>query len=659
LKRKFLSKRLAYGVIFLGGFLAVVSAAESQSPQAEPLVHQPALSVQRGEAALIAARARPDVEWVIVFWRAAGADDFVSQKLLPSASGDMETRIDTGTIGAQRFEYYFAYKIADTVSYLPANPPDTLFETNLISGPSGTGKAAPAGHEVEPGPPPAAPFPIRFSSSLDTTINEKSESSVPNPGHTENLDLTYDYKKDDFGLDILARASYSNHLLPGASKADLPNMRISLTKGSHSIRAGDLTIAESEFASGCYGSRGLEYVFDDQSLYLHLFTAGTQPLLGFKGIGIPKAASSLFGGAAGFTLAKIVTIKAVYFTGRDDPTLAANGAGISEMMNKRAGDLIAVVGEARLFKNALDLSAEYAHSSYDGDTTDNSGKVPGAAFRVGATLNLGLFDARIAYHDIGRDFNTVAQPFFLNDRRTLEAGAGVTIKNFRLSGSWDSEQNNTSDDPAVATSRSFLTNFNLSWQFRPGSNLVLGFGTNRQDARLNDNPVLQGNLLRTGISAGLDIGISPSLRFTLNGQGDDIKSADNPSVEGHSLGGNLGVFAQFQERFVLMATFGLTRTTNKLTNASALMLMANLNGEAFLARKLFSINAMGSVVRYDLDSGGTTNSTNLDAGLNLYLGQWIKIGQVMVSVRADVVHGRFNGQDVRDDRIFAKVDISL
>ncbi len=625
---------------------AAAGAQDRIEPHALP-------SVNRGEILVVAAALKAPADWVIVFWRASGADEFAAKRLGPGTDNTLEARIETAGINAPKIEYFFAYKSAAGITYLPPNPPAALFETALIGElpPQGAGALS---------VPAATPFPVRLDASADATITQQMSQPVsPDPGQTTNLGLAYTTSKDDFALDVQARASYTNRLLSNASAADLPDMRISVTKSSHAIRAGDLQIADSEFTTGGPGNRGIEYVFDNKSLYFHLFTAGTEQLQGFKGIGIPKAAASFFGGTAGFTLTEAVTVKAIYLSGQDDPALAANAAGAGGIMNKRAGDLMAIAGESRLFNSALTLSAEYARSNYDKDTSDDAGKVGSGAFRVGAALNLGIFDARIGYHDIGRDFNTIAQPFFINDRRRIEAGAGVTIKTVRLSGSWASERNNTADDPEVTTSKNILTQLDVAWQFLDSSSVRLGYGTSRQDARLNDNPVLQGNLLRTGFTGGLDVGITPLIRFSLTGQKDEIQSEDNPEVEGDSLGANLGVSIQAPDSLIFAPTFGLSRTKNKFTGESTLMLITALNADVTLVPKLFSVNVIGSLSRYDLGTGGVSNSSNFDGGLNLRLGKWIKIGEAVISLRAALILTRMGGQEIKDHRIFIKADISL
>jgi len=677
-------KRLSRGagLLFLAAMVAASPPAAAQ-PQGL-LRHQPLPSVHRGEPLTITATAAVATEWAIVFWRAAGADEFAAKRLAAGEQGALEANIETAGLSAAKIEYFFAFKTAAGIAYLPPNPPAALFATDL----AGEAPQAPeAGGAAAPNAA-AAPFPLRFDGSGDVTLQQKMSAPVtPDPGQTSNIGVAYTTAKDDFGLDLQTRASYTDRLQPGGVAADLPDLRISVTKSSHAIRAGDLQLGDSEFTTGGPGNRGFEYVFDNKSLYFHTFVAGTQPLRGFKGVGFPKAASSLFGGAAGFTLAGAVSVRVVYLSGRDDPSLSANAAGVavptattvmvpvtpeipgvpetpatpavSAALPKRAGDLAAVVAESRLFNNALTLAAEYARSSYDADTSDAQGKVGAGAFRAAAGFTLGFAEAKIAYHDIGRDFNTIAQPFFVNDRRRLEASAGVTLSTVHLAASWASERDNAADDPEIATSRNILTQFDLAWQFLDTSSARLGYGTTSQDARLNDNPVLQGNLLRKGATAGLDLGLSPRVRLSLAVQKDEIQSEDNPSVAGDSLGANLGVSIQNPDRLILAPTIGVTRTRNTSTGESTLMVMTGLTGEVAVVPKLFSINLIGAWSRYDLGPSGATDSLNVDAGLNLKLGRWIKIGEAVISLRGAIIRTKMSGQEIKDHRIFLKADISL
>ena len=70
-------------------------------------------------------------------------------------------------------------------------------------------------------------------------------------------------------------------------------------------------------------------------------------------------------------------------------------------------------------------------------------------------------------------------------------------------------------------------------------------------------------------------------------------------------------------------------------------------------------SVLAAVSRYDLGTGGKTDTLNFDGGLNVKLGRLIKIGEFVVSLRAAIVQSRMGGQDLRDHRIFLKVDTLL
>lgn len=357
-------------------------------------------------------------------------------------------------------------------------------------------------------------------------------------------------------------------------------------------------------------------------------------------------------------MAKIFSVKAIWLTGRDDPGLAAN-AGFSPFFKKRQGRVMAVAGEARLFGDALALTVEAARSRVDRDVEDEAGEVDGSAIRVGGAFRRGIFELQAGYKDIGRNFDTIAQPFFINDRRGFDAAAGLTFKTIRLAGSLASERTNTSGDKDVATSRNLLTRLDFSWQAHESTGLRLNYGTSRQDARLNDNPVLQGDLLKTGFGGGLDVSVSPGIRLNLGAQRDEVRSENNPQAEGQSLGLNLGAFLQKSGAFLVSPAVGVTLTKNTLTGEEARMIMGFLNAEATLISKVLTFSATGSASGYKLSSGASSTSTNLDAGLNFRMGRWLRVGEAIVSLRGALVRAAYSGQDVRDHRLFLKADISL
>jgi hypothetical protein len=400
-------------------------------------------------------------------------------------------------------------------------------------------------------------------------------------------------------------------------------------------------------------------VFDDRRFYVHLFTGSTQQLRGFKGFGIPQAAASLYGGAAGFTLFSGLSLKAVYITGQDDPALAAN-IGTAQFYNqKRKGNVMAFIGQSRLWKERLTLSAEYARSNYDPDTSDATEQVPGTAVRVGGALLLGPFDLRAGYKDVGADFNSIAQPFFLNDRKGFDAAAAVSLSTFRLSGALAFEKTNADNDPARVAARDFRRQADFSWQFKANSSLRFGYSASRQDARLNNNPVLQGNLDREGLSAGLALGFSTSFQIGIDARIDALRSADNPQLEGKSTGVNINAMWQVAERFQLSSAGGISRTKNTANGESATLFTLFLNGDVTLVPRLLSLNGTGSYFRYDLSGPADSTSVNIDGGICFHLKRFLPLGDIVISLRGGYLSTAIAGVTTHDSRLFLRSDISL
>lgn len=644
-------------LLFLLGFVLFSSSIGAAQSPIPVIVHQPPGFFERGKALILKVSAPQNPDWLTVFWRDAGGEDFFAQPFAPGSDGIQEARIDTSQVTADRIEYYLACKASGQIRYLPEKIPDNLF-TVVASGP-GSGQATPVAPDSTSKPTPQ-PFPFQLDASIETRFNDQSGAgTTADPSHTENLRLNYRLQKSNFNLELQSRASYTNQLVTGQTAFDLPDLRLSMSSRAHALRLGDIAPSESELTIGGMGRRGLEYVFDDQHFYAHLFTGSTQQMRGFKGFGIPQTAASLYGGAAGFTLFHGLSLKTVYITGQDDPSLGAN-TGMAMFANqKRKGSVLAFIGQSRLLKQRLTLSAEYAKSNYDLDTTDATGETSATAIRVGGALQLSFLDFRAGYKDVGAEFNSIAQPFFLNDRKGFDAAAGITVKTLRLSGSLALEKTNADDDPARIAARDFRRQLDLSWQFGATSSLRLGYSASRQDARLNDNPVLQGNLNREGVSAGLSLGFSPSFRIGVDGRNDELRSVDNPLLEGKSTGVNLNASWQVADRFLLSSTGGISQTENTASGEKATLYTVFLSGDVTLISRLLSLNGMGSYFRYDLSGPADSKSVNIDGGICFHLKRILPLGDIVLSLRGGYFSTAIAGVTTHDSRLFLRSDISL
>ena len=643
---------------YVAGILLLGLAAAAVKAQALPvIVHQPPGTFYPGVVLVLKANVMQNAEWLTVFWRGAGAEDFSAQNFSPANDGSWEVRIDTSGVTTGRLEYYLAGKAAGQIGYLPERIPDTLFSVTAGGPPP----------EQPPPPPPSSvsdssrrPFPFQLDASIETRFNDQAGTgTAADPSHTENLRLNYRLQKNNFNLELQSRASYSNLLSTGQTAFDLPDLRVQMTSRSHALRLGDIAPMESELSIAGMGRRGLEYIYDDQRFYAHLFGGSTQQLRGFKGLGIPESGAALYGGAAGITLFSGLSLKTVYLAGQDDPALGASTAMAPFYDHKRKGDVLSFIGQSKLFRQRLTLTAEYAKSKYDPDTDDSTAETSGSAYRINGALQLGRLDLRVGYKNIGTDFNSIAQPFFQNDRKGFDASASVALSTLRLSGALAFDKTNADDDPERVAARDFRRQLDLSWQFWGTSNLRLGYSSSRQDARLNNNPVLQGNLNREGVSAGVSLGLSPSLRLGLEGRSDALSSADNPELEGSSLAVNVTMFWQVPERVMLSSVAGISRTKNTTSGEQTTLTSVFLNADVTLVARLLSLNATASYFSYDLSGPGPSKSVNANGGLCLHLKKLLQLGDIVLSLRGGYLSTDNAGTTTHDSRLYMRCDIAL
>jgi hypothetical protein len=641
-------------------FAVIISLAGTASAQAPPAIsHLPPASFTRGQILKLEVSVAQKPDWLTVFWRVAGAEDFLAQTFTLGNNGIWQAAIDTSQVTADRIEYYLVCKANGQIQYLPELIPDNLFRL-AASGPASGLELAASGSPAPAPQPDRQPFPLHVDANLETHFNDDPGSGTAvDPAHTENIRLNYRLQKNNFNLELQSRASYSNLLVSGQTAFDLPDLRLAVSEKAHALRLGDIAPSESELTISGMGRRGLEYVFDDKRFYVHLFTGSTQQPLGFKGLGIPQAAASLYGGAAGITLFNGLSLKTIYITGEDDPALAANIGTAQFYSQKRKGNVMAVIGQSRLWKQRLTLTAEYAKSNYDADTSDTIAETSGSAMRINGTLQLGGLDLQAGYKDVGAAFNSIAQPFFLNDRKGFNAAAGMTLSTVRLSGALAFETTNADDDPALIVARDFRRQLDLSWQFKANSSLRFGYNASRQDARLNSNPVLQGNLNREGFSAGLALGLSSSLRFGLDARVDALRSADNPVLAGKSTGVNINAAWQVQDRFQVSSAAGISQTENTASGEEATLYTLFLNGDVTLIRQLLSLNATGSYFRYRLAMPSDSKSMQADGGICFHLKRLLPFGDIVFSLRGGYVSTAIAGVTTYKSRLFLRGDISL
>ncbi len=661
-------RRVPHLLLFLAlpGF--VLRAAPS--PQtAGPVEHSPVLSFDFSAPVTILVRVPGGAEWVTAFVRPAGAEEFTAVPMTTGPDRAFEARLDPAAYPSG-FEYYLALKSAGRIGYLPPGVPSDVFKAAPAPGakppePSTAPPVPSAPQPSESPTPPAATRKTEIHAGLDGFVDGvlagKTEGALDRSAvrtdETARLDVAVRGASSE--LTAQMRATYSTAPLAGQDRFDLPGFLVTATMGHGKAQAGDIVISESEFSVSGLGRRGLDLAFDDQRLYARVFAVNTEQPFGFKGFGVPRSAAGAYGGAAGASLFRsAVSLKAVYLTGRDDPALGAN-LGFGALLKPREGWTLALVEDTRLFSGRLNLGGEYALSRVDRDLTTPGGARDGRAWRVRASYAGPVVDAAAGYRNIDPDFDTVAQPFFVNGRETYEAGAGVTVKTVRIAGRYSGEEADLGDESLAFLARDRAGSVELSWQFAPGGALRVDWTTRRQSAVRNAINLLEGELRRRGVSAGVQWTASPGLMLNLSAVQDTIYAREAPGRPGRSFGLNLSGFVRGGERLSLTPAFGWTRTRNPLTGGETTALTAFGSATWYVVAGRLYLSASGGASRMDLETGGRFTSVNLESGLNYDIRNLAGMGRAVLSLLGSAVTSRFPGGNRTDARLLARVDFSL
>jgi hypothetical protein len=602
-----------------------------------------------------------------LFCRYREADEFTSLTLDRKTETTLSGAIPADTSGSLSLEYYFAAKAGETIVYLPALAPEELFKIpgeKAEALPAAKPKPEAAKPEVPAAEAPtAAPFPLSFTSSLQYEAYNSAGSSAEPFTHFESLSLAYRYNKDRLALDLNARATFTGNPPAGGSNFDLPGLALSLKTGTHGLMAGDLSLNESEFSVSGLGRRGLEYRYDDRKLYLHAFTANSQQLSGFKGIGVPPSANALYGGAAGFSLFEGgVNLKAVFITGKDDPFKAGNG-GFWPLAAPRQGNVFAVAEESALFSGRFRLNAEFASSNYDKDTQDAEDAVSDSAWRVSAGFRTGKFEIGGGYRRLGRDFNSIAQPFFTADRAGMNAQASLTLESFRLSARIANERNNVEDDPNVSTARNTTGGADLSLKLGRSAELQFGYDRSWQKAGPDQLLLAEEELLKSGFRGSLNINPSPSVGLMFSAQAENVTCEKAPEKDGQTFGLNFGASFRAGERFTFNPAFNYNRYENAFTKEAGekpYSLGVFASGQMYLVPQFVSLSFTGSYNWAELPGGDVTHTTAIDGGFNVERRRLGGFATFMLSIHGSLMKTASGGLSLpAETRIFVKADIAL
>jgi hypothetical protein len=650
-------------------------------PPAAALVHSALTGFRSGDKIRITATAAPGTAGVAFYFRTTDVDAFQARPMIKSGGSEYVFEFDTSLLTAARFEYYIESELGGAKTAVPAGAPAQTIGVSASDGeaPPVIPQNLPSPQAEEArfpvhangslqhnfSPSQAAPAPAAPSNPSDSPAESLSGLTAPPPaapaaGQNGNIQVAFGSQPSSGpGLMIAANAGLTQNPLPGAGRVDLSNMNVAVFLGRHVLRAGDLNINESEFSAFGFGRRGFEYAFDNRKLYLHAFDVNTQQLLGFKGLGIPKSGSTLLGAAAGFSLfQEAFTMRAIALTGRDDPAQAA-AVGGSQILQKREGNVLALTQETKLFGSALDLKAEFAHSSYDQNLSDTAGRLSGSAWSAGGTLNLGPLTLGAIYRSIGRDYNSIGLQYLANDRRGWDSNLLLGLGAISIQGQFTLQSDNVAADPERPTTTGRGGSLAVNWTLCPALSLMAGY-------RINDQKTASGTVETPGqdtsaneSTAGLNLTLSSAISLNLAVTDSILRSVSSPSgdVSGRTI--NLGGSFRAGQWLTLMPTFGLTRSKTRLSGEVNTTFSAMVSGEIFFLPRVLSLLLSGSFNRMEMSVLSLTKTLDVMGGINFYLGSLIHVNNLLLSVRGSHRTNDMSGARVKDTRILAQTDFAF
>jgi hypothetical protein len=642
----------------------------SAADQPTWLEHRPPSAFTPGEKIVLTVDVREKVEWLSAFYRVKGETDFLSVSFDQAGENKYIGNINVSGRPPGEIEYYFAVRQGDTVYYFPEKSPEDLYRIPPAPQKAGPAPGAAATAPEKPlaaGAPSAEtassskPFPLSLDGSVDVKLMEKNTTPGESAVHYQtNLGLHYRDELPAFAWAVDSRLSYTDAPITGADKFDLAQLRLEVSSGGHTFRAGDISVGETEFSIAGLGRRGVEYVYDHASLYFHAFTLNTQELRGFKGFGLPQSGASLFGGAAGFSLAdKIFSFKAVFLTGKDDPAKGINNASES-WIKPREGTLFSFLPELRIFNGAFHLTSEFAFSHMDRDTTDAEPAQSGLAWRVNGKVTAGGFDVDGFVRRVNKNFDTIGQPFLTADRQEYGLSAAYTAGAFSLNGSYRDEKTTGSEDPLEVLSSDRRIDAGVSVALGGQSSVRLGYNHASQEATQNNQILPAGALSRNGVNAALDVRLGPAVVFRIDGQWDAIASDQAPDKEGQSL--SFGGGGSFGDGRILSLAPGIrfSRIRNPQTQEETKTFNAFVNGRLAIVPDWLSLNAAGSYNDISLPGGVTSAVWMIDGGICLESGSLLGTRRLGLSLRGSLRSGSTQGGASQNDyRLYLRFDYAI
>jgi hypothetical protein len=547
-----------------------------------------------------------------IYYRTDRQKSFQVRKMDAAVPGKAIYHLPTNMLYGRNVEYFIVKEAAGTTSTTPVytvvdantNPiPEIYFQEN-----------SPLADHAEPGSDPL----VRLAGSLSRAdrLYQQEEDASAVQSTNGNLRLFRNINNEKFQFDFDSSFSFLSPTPAEDSAFNLASMMVRFKKGDHQIAIGDLAISQSEYTAPALNRRGLQYELSGHGLYFSAFLANAQQKKGFEGFGIPPAAANIMGAMLGTDVGSILKIRGLVLSGHDDLNLGRTL--VVEENPFRAGNIFSFWGDLNLFESHLQLTGEYARSSFGTSATAQSevSRKNDHAWRSGFTFNWESFNASANYRRIGENFNSIANLFQQNDREGIDGTMGVTIKSFSINVFYIDQKSYlfTLSQDGQHEKRAST---NIGWQITPAWRIGSDFSlSNLEYNSKSALPVGTPDMGTFNLNGSLGYASTAgSFTFTLG----KIKSGNFTS----NFSGQLACSLLFDQAVTLSTVFSFQRNKDLVAGSNSNIYSININSEITFIPQWFTFIYSGSFMR---NVGGSFDSTAIviNANLNLFLAVLFK-----------------------------------
>jgi len=544
-----------------------------------------------------------------IYYKTEGLKHYQVRKMEVNSNGEIYYRLPLENLYGKNIEYFIFEKNIGKEN--PLSPVFTI--TNF------TQKESPEIYFMDSGsggttPKKKNPF-IKISPSYSSTTRIHDNSPYPGKSFSNNgnIRLYRNIYDNEYQFDFESTFNYLDQIGPDESHINLSSMIVRFKKGVHKFEAGDVSVNHSEFTTSWLSRRGLNYEMSGNRVYLNVFSLNSQQKTGFEGFGIPVPDANLFGAATGYKAGNILSVKASYITGKDktdSKTLYSNDDPVRE------GDLMAVWGDLKLFKNALTLKAEYARSNFGkGQTSDDISKEKDSAWQAGFNFYKGKISASGNYKKIGSNYYSIANQMMLNDREGLTTAIGLNLTKLTWNVSYR-DQKNYLNSTQWNTERTKEVKTDVSWTMGNHFSLSANFGRNNLNYDESTGLQNSGNAMNTNTYGTSLRYYSGSNSVTLG-----VGKIDSENFTSN-LNANLSMSFAIGKFLTLMPNVSYTNTENQ-DDTTSKMLNATLSSELKFIPNIFSVSVYSSY--YSSESAYSDSTTfSTDLSLNFFMAKLFK-----------------------------------